>query len=402
MKKFVHIYEELETMYLGKPQGMYPTYMKYLGWDSEIVTYNLKNDLPDEVRGVKIKKIKQFLPFLPNENALKFIKRIPLYWYIYKNAKIIDVMMLYHLTKCSYWNSFFYKLGNKNGKIFVKGDFDFPEFQGEVEQLEKLPTTLKGFFRKRKWKKEFKKRFKLVQMMDVFSVETLASYEGIKKYGYGGIDVKDKLLHLPNGFDLKFVQENNIERKSFEEKENVIFTASRLGTKEKNTEFFLEVISKVNLGNWKVVMAGPVEENFKNYIEKFFKEYPHLKEKIIFPGFIKDKKQLYSYYNEAKIFMMTSRGEGFANVFLEALYFGNVIITTKVSSCEDVTDSGNVGVIIEQGDLKGYIEVVQDLIDNDKILKIKSEKTVDLSKQFLWESSAEKLSKKLKGSFEND
>ncbi|MCQ9626137.1 glycosyltransferase family 4 protein [Cetobacterium somerae] len=395
MKKFVHIYEELETMYLGKPQGMYPTYMKYLGWDSEIVTYNLKNDLPNEVRGVKIKKIKQFLPFLPNENALKFMKRIPLYWYIYKNAKNIDVMMLYHLTKCSYWNSFFYKLGNKNGKIFIKGDFDFPEFQEEVEQLKKKPKTLKEFFRKRKWKKEFKKRFKLVKMMNVFSVETLASYEGIKNYGYGGVNVRDKLLHLPNGFDLKFVQENNIERKTFEEKENIIFTASRLGTKEKNTEFFLEVISKVNLKNWKVVMAGPIEENFKIYIGEFFKKYPHLKEKIIFPGFVRDKKKLYSYYNEAKIFMMTSRGEGFANVFLEALYFGNVIITTKVSSCEDVTDNGNIGVIIEQGDLKGYVKIVEELLTNSNLLKEKHEKTIKLAEDYLWENSAKKLDKKL-------
>lgn len=396
MKKFVHIYEELETMYLGKPQGMYPTYMKYLGWDSEIVTYNLKKDLPDEVRGVKIKKIKQLLPFLPNENALKFIKRIPLYWYIYKNAKNIDVLMLYHLTKCSYWNSFFYRLGNKNGKIFIKGDFDFPEFQEEVEQLEKKPKTLKGFFRKRKWKKEFKKRFKLAKMMDVFSVETLASYEGIKKYGYGGVDVKAKLLHLPNGFDLKFVQENNIKRKSYEEKENIIFTASRLGTNEKNTEFFLDVISKVDLKDWTVVMAGPIEDKFKVYIEKFLEKYTHLKEKIIFPGFIKDKKQLYSYYNKAKIFMMTSRGEGFANVFLEALYFGNVIVTTKVSSCEDVTDNGNVGVIIEQGDLEEYIKTIEKFIADENILKEKNKKTIELAERFLWETSVKKLEEKLR------
>lgn len=395
MKKFVHIYEELETMYLGKPQGMYPTYMRYLGWDSEIVCYNFKNDLPDEVRGVKIKKIKQLLPFLPNENFTKFIKRLPLYWYIYKNAKDIDVLMFYHLTKCSYWNGFFYKLGNKNGKIFIKGDFDFPEFQEEVAQLDKTPKSLKEFFRKRKWKKEFEKRFKLVEMMDVFSVETLASYQGIKEYGYGGKDVKDKLLHLPNGFDLRFIEENDIKRKEFKDKENIIFTASRLGTREKNTEFFLEVLSKLNLENWKVVMAGPIEENFKQYIDNFFKKNPALKDKVIFPGFIKDKKILYSYYNDAKIFMMTSRGEGFANVFLEALYFGNVIVTTKVSSAEDVTANGEVGKIIEQNNLELYVDEIQKLIGNQELLEEKSKKTLELSKRFLWETSVRKLEEKL-------
>lgn len=395
MKKFVHIYEELETMYLGKPQGMYPTYMKYLGWDSEIVCYNLKNDLPDEVRGVKIKKIKQFLSFLPNENFTKFIKRLPLYWYIYKNAKKIDVLMFYHLTKCSYWNGLFYKLGNKNGKIFIKGDFDFPEFQEEVAQLSKTPKNLKEFFRKRKWKNEFNKRFKLVNMMDVFSVETLESYEGIKEYGYGGIDVKDKLLHLPNGFDLRFIEENNIKRKEFRDKENIIFTASRLGTREKNTEFFLEVLSKLNLANWKVILAGPIEEEFKRYIDNFLKKYPELRDKVIFPGFVKDKEILYSYYNDAKIFMMTSRGEGFANVFLEALYFGNVIITTKVSSSQDVTDNGKVGKIIEQNNLELYVEELQNLMNNQKVLEEKNGETLELSKSFLWETSVRKLAQKL-------
>ncbi|MGL5058220.1 MAG: glycosyltransferase [Fusobacteriaceae bacterium] len=395
MKKFVHIYEELETMYLGKPQGMYPTYMKYLGWDSEIVCYNLKNDLPDKVRGVKIKKIKQLFSFLPNENILKFIKRIPLYWYIYKNAKEIDVLMFYHLTKCSYWNGFFYKLGNKNGKIFIKGDFDFPEFEEEIAHLTKKPKNLKEFFKKMKWKKEFNKRFKLVYMMDIFSVETLQSYCGLKKYGYGGLDVKDKLLHLPNGFDLRFIEENNIERKIFEEKKNIIFTASRLGTKEKNTQFFLEVISKIDLKNWKVIMAGPIEEKFKGYIEKYFEQNPELKDKIIFPGFIKDKKELYSYYNDAKIFMMTSRGEGFANVFLEALYFGNVIITTKVSGAEDITNNGEIGKIIEQRNLESYKVELQNLIDKNELLKIKSIETLELSKKFLWETSVRKLNQRI-------
>ncbi|MGL5934429.1 MAG: glycosyltransferase family 4 protein [Cetobacterium sp.] len=396
MKKFVHIYEELETMYLGKPQGMYPTYMKYLGWDSEIVCYNLKKDLPEEVRGVKIKFINQLFSFLPNENICKFIKRIPLYWYIYINAKKIDVLMLYHLTKCSYWNSLFYKLGNKNGKIFIKGDFDFPEFQEEVLQLSKSPRNLKEFFRKRKWKKEFNKRYKLVDMMDIFSVETADSYSGIKKFGYGGVDVNDKLLHLPNGFDLKFIEEKNIVRKDFKDKENIIFTASRLGTKEKNSEFFLKVISNVDLKNWKVILAGPIEESFKKKISELFQKKPELKEKIIFLGFVKDKEILYRYYNDAKIFMMTSRGEGFANVFLEALYFGNTIITTKVSGSQDVTKDGEIGKIINQEDLETFVYELQNLIDNSEILEKKNRETIELSKQFLWENSVKKLNQKLK------
>ncbi len=397
MKKFTIIYEELDHLKLGKPQGMYPTYMKYLGWNSEVVTYDKKNELPKEFRGVKVKIISQFLGFLPNDNFFKFIKRLNLYRYIYKNAKSIDVMMLYHLTKCSYWNTLFYKLGNPNGKVFIKGDFDFPEFQDEVAWLTKKPKSVREFFKKRRWSKEFRKRLKLVKMMDIFSVETEESFEGLLKYGYAGLDVSKKLLHLPNGFDLKFIEEKKIRRKRFHEKEKIIFTASRLGTKEKNTEFLLEVLSKVNLKEWKVVLAGPIEKEFQIKIASFFEKNPGLREKIKFLGNIKDKTILYDYYNRSKIFIMTSRGEGFANVFLEALYFGNYIITTNVSSALDVTKNNTVGSIVQQNDLDNYVRTLQNALDDNEFLEEKYHETIKLSGHFLWEETALKLNERITG-----
>ncbi len=394
MKKFSIIYEELDYLKLSKPQIMYPTYMNYFGWESEVITYDLKRDLPDEIRRVKLTKLTQLLSFLPNMNLSKFIKRIPIYNYIYKNAKEIDVLMLYHLTKCSYWNTFFYKLGNPKGKVFIKGDFDFPEFQEEVAWLTRKPGTMREFFKKLRWKKEFKKRFKLVEMMDIFSVETIESYKGILEHGYAGKDVSDKLLHIPNGFDERLAKELEIKSKSFEEKENIIFTASRIGSKSKNTEFFLEVIKKIDLKSWKVVLAGPIEKEFQNKIDEFYSKNENLRSKVEFLGHIKDKKILYDYYNKSKIFMMTSKGEGFANVFLEALYFGNFIITTKVSSAEDVTSNGTIGDIIPQDDIEAYTNKLQRAMD-DKVLKDKFNETLALSKEFLWENKLRVLLNKI-------
>jgi glycosyltransferase involved in cell wall biosynthesis len=391
MKKFTIIYEELDHMKLGKPQMMYPTYMNYFGWDCEAITYNLKDDLPDEARGVKIVKLKQPFSFLSNTNLFKFMKRLPMYLYIYRNAKNIDVMMLYHLTKCSYWNTFFYKLSNPKGLVFIKGDFDFPEFCEEVEWLTKKPKNMREFFKKRRWKNEFKKRKKLAKMMDIFSVEPTDSYEGLLEHGYAGIDVSKKLLHIPNGFDKKLAEELTIKRKSFEKKENVIFTACRLGTREKNTEFFLEVLKNIDLKGWKVVLAGPIVPSFQNTIDKFFKEYPNLKEKVEFLGYVSDKTLLYSYHNKAKVFMMTSRGESFANVFLEAMYFGEHIVVTRVSGAEDLTNHQVSGKIIEQKDLEGYSKYIQKIIDGEINLEDKYNKTIKHSDNFLWEKSVGKL-----------
>ncbi|MCS5422316.1 MULTISPECIES: glycosyltransferase family 4 protein [Psychrilyobacter] len=396
MKKFTIIYEELDHMKLGKPQMMYPAYMNYFGWESEVITYNLKKDLPEEHKKVKIKQIKQLFSFLPNENITKFIKRIPLYIKIYKEAKKIDVLMLYHLTKCSYWNAFFYKLSNPNGLIFIKGDFEYSIFQNEVKWLTKNPKTIKEFFKKRKWKNEFKKRKKLAETIDIYSVEAENAYEGLLKNGYAGVDVSNKLLHIPNGFDLKSLEKLNIQRKSYEEKENIIFTACRLGTEQKNTEFFLEVLNNVDLKNWKVVLAGPVEEEFKETINKFYKENPQHKERVKFLGYVTDKALLYSYHNKAKIFMMTSRWESFANVFLEAMYFGEHIVVSRVSGAEDLTNHQMSGKIIEQKDLEGYSKYIQEVIDGKIDLEDKYDKTIKHSDNFLWEKSVGKLRDRIK------
>ena len=105
---------------------------------------------------------------------------------------------------------------------------------------------------------------------------------------YAGISSKGKTIYLPNGYDNLFV-EKNFKIKEFKEKENIILTVGRLGTKEKNTELLLESLKEIDLNDWKVILIGSEIEELLKYKEKYFKENPKLKEKIIFTGEIKDK-----------------------------------------------------------------------------------------------------------------
>ncbi|MBP6063655.1 MAG: glycosyltransferase family 4 protein [Fusobacteriaceae bacterium] len=394
-KTFVHVYDELDIVHIGKEHGIYPVYMQELGWDSSIITYDLKKELDEDYRGVKLIKLSPLMPFLGNLGLFKFIKRIPIYWYVYKNAKKIDVLMLFHCTVCSWWNSFFYKLGNPKGIVFVKGDFDKSLYLSETSWLNKDVKNLREFFKKRKWTRAYKKRKELLEICDIYSVETQEGYEELYNNGYVGLDLKGKLLNLPNGVDLKFITDNNIVVKEFSEKENIIFTASRIGDESKNTEFLLDVLEKTDLKDWKVVLAGKINPNLKPKMESFFSKNPMLKEKVIFLDFVKDKNILYSYYNKAKIFVMTSRGEGFANVFLEALYFGTYIITTRVSSATDVTNNCRTGSIVEQGDIKGYVEKLEEAINDNVFLERKYKETREFSKKYVWGNIIEKLSKRI-------
>lgn len=356
-KTFVHICEEFEYTWLGKDNGMIPIYAhEILGYDSKIVTCNLKKDLPDKIRGIEIVKIPRWLKKIGNfAPFIIFIKRIPLYYWLIKNAKSIDVLMLFHITKCSYWNTYLYKKFNPSGKVYVKADFNLEVYKKELVRTEMTPKNLKEFFKKRREIKEYNKRRKLVKMADRISYETKKNYN-VMKNSYAGISTVGKTFYLPNGYDDIYIKENfKISR--FEEKENIFLTVGRLGTYEKNTELILDNLEKVDLKNWKFYLIGPIEQQFQEKINRFFERNPDKKKNIIFTGIIKNKKELYYYYNRAKIFVLSSRYESFGIVLSEALAFNNYILSTDTGAIRDILDGTN-GEIINENNLAILMEEI--------------------------------------------
>lgn len=374
--KFVHICEEFEYTWIGKDNGMIPIYAhNVLGFESEIVTCDLKEDLPEDVRGVKIvkiprwfKKMKKFAPWV------MFIKRIPLYRYICKNAKDIDVLMLFHVTKCSYWNAFFYKKFNPNGKVFIKADFNLGVYEKEIKKTQMKPRNLREFFRKRREIKEYDKRKKLVQIANLISYETREAYDKMKN-SYAGVSTEGRTILLPNGYDDLLI-EKNFKLKNYEEKENIFLTVGRLGTEEKNTEFLLKVLEKVDLKDWKFFFVGSIESKFQKKIDDFFQRFPEKKENIIFMGIVKDRELLYEYYNRSKVFILPSKWESFGIVMVEAMAFNNYVLTSNTCAAKDITDAEKVGEIFSIVDENELIEKVRKIIDG-KIDLQKKEKLID-------------------------
>ena len=59
--------------------------------------------------------------------------------------------------------------------------------------------------------------------------------------------------------------------------------------------------------------------------QKYYQKIKNLKNKVIFTGAIKDEEKL-DYLLLADVFILPSKNEGFAIVFLEALMAGLVVI----------------------------------------------------------------------------
>ncbi len=377
---FVTIFTDSENFHLVKDVGQLPYFMyKTEGYDAELISYKNNKEYPylnKEVKGLK-------LTFIKNKGRLFFFE-LGILSYLRSFSKSIDVLNLFHFKKDHLLYLFLYKTLNPTGKTYIKLDMDILFFK-DYNAFLYSKYSLKNYLLKgiTKW---------IFKLTDFFSVETEeAIVYLVKVYP----ELEQKLICIPNGVDNLYLAEE-IKLRSWEEKENIIITVGRIGTHQKNTELFLEAIKEVELNNWKVYVLGPVEELFQTYIDTYFKINPHLTRKIIFTGNITDRKVLFEWYNRAKIFCLTSRFEGFPITFPEALYFGNYIISTPVSSALEITNNNQAGKIVKAG-AKDFATAIQEGITDGFLTSKRYENTLEFSiANFTWPGIVKKLSDKLK------
>lgn len=149
--------------------------------------------------------------------------------------------------------------------------------------------------------------------------------------------------YIPNGFYDFSQMDLSVD---FTQKENIILTVGRIGTKQKNNELLLEAFAEVamDISDWRIRLVGPVENTFFEYLRSYGLQHPDVIHRVECVGPIRDKKRLMSEYQRAKIFALTSRLEGGTpNVVAEALYGGCYMLTSEIDASEDITDQGHCG-----------------------------------------------------------
>ena len=377
---FVTIFTDTENFHLVKDVGQLPYFMhKTEGYDAVLISYKNNEEYPylnEEVKGLK-------LTFIPDKGRI-FYFELGILSYLWSFSKSINILNLFHFKKDHLLYLLIYKTLNPKGKAYIKLDMDILFFK-DYNAFLYSKYSLKNYLLKgiTKW---------MFKLTDVFSVET---EEGrsylVKVYP----ELEQKLICIPNGVDNLYLKEE-IQLRSWEEKEDIIITVGRIGTYQKNTELFLEALNRVELNNWKVYILGPFEMPFQTYIDNYFKLNPQLRDKVIFTGNIIDRKELFEWYNRAKIFCLTSRFEGFPITFPEALYFGNHIISTPVSSALQITNYSQFGKVVK-AETKDFAAAIQEGIEEGFLTSKRYESTLKFSiANFTWQGIIKKLSDKLK------
>ena len=186
----------------------------------------------------------------------------------------------------------------------------------------------------------------------------LLSQGFIKPYSeFAKLQDTSKYTVIPNGlsFNLSPRFEDLTKRK-------VVLIVSRLDETQKRLSLALRIWAKVKQSpiaeEWVMKIVGHGEDR---------KLYEHIIENEDIPAVtLEGRQDPISYYEEASLFMMTSRSESWGLTLTEAQQMGVVPIAfdTYVSLREIITD-GEDGVVIEEGDVNGYVNRMLELMQDD-------------------------------------
>lgn len=375
-RKLTLIFNHFEEEHLGKDVFIVPYYLgKQNNCDVTIVYPRSETNthFPSEIKGVKLIALK----FKRNSFNFLFYKEFNFFFYLIKNAKKIDILMRFHYTIETVIMILLYKFINRNGIAYVKADINLNQIKSDGITGKGLKLIIK------KWLYDL-----FPSKIDIISCETLDAFNKITRASSSMYDFGNKLILMPNGFDEDYLNGLGIREKKFEEKENLIITVGRLGSLPKNTEMFIRAIENLKLGNWRICLIGPVEDSLKSTIRDFYNRFPDKKESVLFEGPIYSKKELWEFYNKAKVFVLTSRWESYALVLNEAKRFRNYLISTEVGAFHDLSEGGFYGKSVAQDDAMELSSTLQKIINNE--IEINVYEDSDIS-PLSWSKMVEKI-----------
>ena len=192
---------------------------------------------------------------------------------------------------------------------------------------------------------------------------------------------KVKIINNPLAEEL--VEQRNLQTT----KKNHIICVGRLED-QKNQELLIRAFANIERNDYKLLLIGEgnKKEHYKNLVNSL-----KLNDSVDFIGNVKD---ISTYYNSAKIFVLPSNYEGFPNALIEAMYYGLPCIATNCpSGPSEIINDGENGFLIPVKD-QLHLEKKLALLINNTGLQIQfKEKAIESTTIFEAEFIANKWKK---------
>ncbi|MBG6028515.1 glycosyltransferase, partial [Proteus mirabilis] len=148
---------------------------------------------------------------------------------------------------------------------------------------------------------------------------------------------------------------------SYENKKNIIVAVGRL-TKQKGFDLLLSAWAKIEHNGWQLRIVGDGEDK-----QKLLDQIQLLKIKDV--TLVNYKNDIDSEYQQAKIFILSSRYEGLGMVLLEALSHGVACISFDCPAGPKSILSKNNGLLVKNGDVSLLSQNIDKVINNESLIK---------------------------------
>lgn len=144
------------------------------------------------------------------------------------------------------------------------------------------------------------------------------------------------------------------------------------------------VLHQRGITNYKLTIVG--EGHLKGLMFSLIEQYG-IREKINYLGW-KDLDELPDVYRKADVFILPSVMEGMPSVVLQAMASGLPIIASRVKGFEEVLEENVNGLFAEYNNPGQFANAIEKLIESESLRKSMSQKSIEKSRQFSWESIA--------------
>lgn len=214
--------------------------------------------------------------------------------------------------------------------------------------------------------------------------------------------LNENIIVIPNGIKDEFYNideskeklKNTLSKKININLENkkIILSVGRL-VERKGIHCFIErVVPKIVEQRRNIVYLIVGDGIYRDKIKKIINEN-NLEDSVIMLGEV-DYEMLKLLYNSSDIFVMPNipvKGdmEGFGIVAMEATSSGIPVVASDLEGIKDAIRNGKNGILIEYGDLQGFISAIIKLLQEDNERKKFGEKAREYSlKNYEWEKIA--------------
>lgn len=352
-KSIVTFFPFYQDFHFYKDPGQIPYRFYREGYRATIACFSSDEPLPVTESFIKVKRIS---PLFGSKG-----RSTGLIWFLLLNSRRIDILNLFHFTWLSLLAARVYKLFNRRGFVYIK--MDNCSGSGRYLWEDILEGKLAGRPRAERCKGWLIRKV-FVRSVDLWSIEDEQSrriYE--EKYPV----FKGKLITVYNGHCADLL--NAPGPLEFEEKDDIILNAGRLGSHQKATEILLEAfVTVAKKTDYQLHLAGEMDPGFTDWYNNFLSANPGLETRVVCHGPVKSG-ELYDLYNRSKILCMPSRYEGLAIVFCEAMFFRNAVVTTPNVSVSELLTEESAGVIVNKDDTPALAQALTELTAQPQVAK---------------------------------